>query len=297
VLARVFEEAGLPEGLLHVLPGGPDAGEALITDPLVRIISFTGSTNVGRRIGELAARHLKRTHLELGGNSALVILDDVDVAKAASAGAWGSFLHQGQICMTTGRHLVHEAVYDDYVAALADKASHLPVGDPASGTVALGPIIDERQRDKVHALVTSTTDAGAKLAAGGTYEGLFYQPTVLSEVTPQMPAWAQEVFGPVAPVIRFSTAEEAAALAAQTEYGLSLGILTKDVMRGLDLARKIPTGIVHINEQTVDDEANVPFGGIFDSGTGTRFGGTANLDAFTETRWITIRGDIAPYPF
>ena len=297
VLARVFEEAGLPEGLLHVLPGGPDTGEALITDPLVRIISFTGSTAVGRRIGELAARHLKRTHLELGGNSALVILDDVDIAAAASAGAWGSFLHQGQICMTTGRHLVHEAVYDDYVAALSEKASHLPVGDPASGQVALGPIIDERQRDKVHALVTASTDAGAKLAAGGTYEGLFYQPTVLSEVTPQMPAWAQEVFGPVAPVIRFSTAEEAAALAAQTEYGLSLGILTRDVMRGLDLARKIPTGIVHINEQTVDDEANVPFGGIFDSGTGTRFGGTANLDAFTETRWITIRGDIAPYPF
>jgi benzaldehyde dehydrogenase (NAD) len=297
VIARVFEEAGLPEGLLHVLPGGPDTGEALITDPLVRIISFTGSTAVGRRIGELAARHLKRTHLELGGNSALVILDDVDVAAAASAGAWGSFLHQGQICMTTGRHLVHEAVYDDYVAALAEKASHLPVGDPASAQVALGPIIDERQRDKVHALVTESTDAGAKLAAGGTYEGLFYSPTVLSEVTPQMPAWAQEVFGPVAPVIRFSSAEEAAKLAAQTEYGLSLGILTRDVMRGLDLARKIPTGIVHINEQTVDDEANVPFGGIFDSGTGTRFGGTANLDAFTETRWITIRGDIAPYPF
>jgi benzaldehyde dehydrogenase (NAD) len=297
VLARVFEEAGLPEGLLHVLPGGPDVGEALITDPLVRIISFTGSTAVGRRIGELAARHLKRAHLELGGNSALVILDDVDIAAAASAGAWGSFLHQGQICMTTGRHLVHEAVYDDYVAALAEKASHLPVGDPASGQVALGPIIDERQRDKVHGLVTATTDAGAKLAAGGTYEGLFYQPTVLSEVTPQMPAWAQEVFGPVAPVIRFSSAEEAAALAGQTEYGLSLGILTKDVMRGLDLARKIPTGIVHINEQTVDDEPNSPFGGLGASGTGARFGGAANLDAFTDTRWVTVRGDIAPYPF
>jgi benzaldehyde dehydrogenase (NAD) len=297
VLARVFEEAGLPEGLLHVLPGGPDTGEALITDPLVRIISFTGSTAVGRRIGELAARHLKRAHLELGGNSALVVLDDVDVAAAASAGAWGSFLHQGQICMTTGRHLVHEAIYDDYVAALSEKASHLPVGDPASGQVALGPIIDERQRDKVHALVTASMGAGATLAAGGTYEGLFYKPTVLAEVTPEMPAWAQEVFGPVAPVIRFSTAEEAAALAAQTEYGLSLGILTRDVMRGLDLARKIPTGIVHINEQTVDDEPNVPFGGIFDSGTGTRFGGNANLEAFTETRWVTIRGDIAPYPF
>jgi len=297
VLARVFEEAGLPDGLLHVLPGGVDAGEAMITDPLVRIISFTGSTAAGRRVGELAARHLKRVHLELGGNSALIILDDADVAKAASAGAWGSFLHQGQICMTTGRHLVHEAIYDDYVAAMAEKASHLPVGDPASGQVALGPIIDERQRDKVHALVTATTDAGAKLAAGGTYEGLFYRPTVLADVTPEMPAYANEVFGPVAPVLRFATADEAAAIAASSEYGLSLAILTADVMRGLDLARRIPTGIVHINEQTVDDEPNVPFGGLFDSGTGTRFGGTANLEAFTETRWVTMRGDIAPYPF
>ena len=297
VLARVFEEAGLPDGLLHVLPGGVDAGETLITDPLVRIISFTGSTAAGRRVGELAARHLKRVHLELGGNSALIILDDVDVARAASAGAWGSFLHQGQICMTTGRHLVHEAVYDDYVAAMADKASHLPVGDPATGQVALGPIIDERQRDKVHALVTASTDAGARLAAGGTYEGLFYQPTVLADVTQETPAYANEVFGPVAPVLRFSTVDEVAAIAANSEYGLSLGILTRDVMRGLDLARRIPSGIVHINDQTVDDEPTVPFGGVLDSGTGTRFGGTANLEAFTETRWVTMQGDITPYPF
>jgi len=296
-VARVFEEAGLPEGLLHVLPGGVPAGEAMITDPLVRIISFTGSTAAGRRVGELAARHLKRVHLELGGNSALVILDDVDLERAASAGAWGSFLHQGQICMTTGRHLVHEAIYDEYVSLLAGKAAHLPVGDPASGQVALGPIIDERQRDKVHALVTASTDAGARLAAGGTYEGLFYQPTVLADVTTDMPAYANEVFGPVAPVLRFASADEAAAIAARSEYGLSLGILTRDVMRGLELARRIPTGIVHINEQTVDDEANVPFGGILDSGSGTRFGGSANLDAFTETRWVTIRGDITPYPF
>ena len=297
VLARVFEEAGLPDGLLHVLPGGAEVGEALVTHPLVRIISFTGSSAVGRRVGELAARHLKRAHLELGGNSALVILEDADVAKAASAGAWGSFLHQGQICMTTGRHLVAEPVYDDYVAALAEKASHLPVGDPASGAVALGPIIDERQRDKVHALVTASTDAGASLAAGGTYENLFYRPTVLANVTTEMPAYASEVFGPVAPVLRFSSFDEAAHLAAQTDYGLSLGILTKDVMRGLDMARRIPTGIVHINEQTVDDEPNVPFGGLLNSGTGTRLGGTANIDAFTDTRWITMRGDIAPYPF
>jgi benzaldehyde dehydrogenase (NAD) len=149
----------------------------------------------------------------------------------------------------------------------------------------------------VHGLVTGSVDAGARLAAGGTYEGLFYKPTVLAEVAPAMPAYATEVFGPVAPVLRFATADEAAKLAADTEYGLSLGILTADVMKGLDLARRIPTGIVHINDQTVDDAPNTPFGGIFASGTGARFGGTANLDAFTDTRWITMRGEIAPYPF
>jgi benzaldehyde dehydrogenase (NAD) len=297
VLARVFEEAGLPPGLLHVLPGGADVGEAVVTEPAVRVVSFTGSTAAGRRVGELAARHLKRVHLELGGNSALIVLDDVDLDRAVSAGAWGSFLHQGQICMTTGRHLVQQSIYDEYVSRLADKASHLPLGDPATEQVALGPIIDAGQRDKVHSLVTATVDAGARLAAGGTYDGLFYRPTVLAEVTPGMPAYASEVFGPVAPVVPFATAEDAAKLAADSEYGLSLGILTRDVMRGLELSRKIPTGIVHINDQTVDDEPNIPFGGLLASGTGARFGGTANLDAFTETRWVTIRGDITPYPF
>jgi benzaldehyde dehydrogenase (NAD) len=298
VLARLFAEAGLPEGLLHVLPGGVEAGEALVTDPNVRVISFTGSTAAGRRVGVLAAEHFKRAHLELGGNSALIVLDDADLDRAVSAGAWGSFLHQGQICMTTGRHLVHEAVYDDYVAALAEKADHLPVGDPATGAVALGPLIDARQRDKVHGLVTASVEAGARLAAGGTYEDLFYRPTVLAEVTPDAPAYAQEVFGPVAPVTRFSTLDQAAKLAADTEYGLSLGILTRDVMRGLDLAERIPTGLVHINDQTVNDEALVPFGGLAASGTGARFGGAAaNVEAFTETRWVTVRSEIAPYPF
>ena len=297
VLARVFEEAGLPAGLLHVLPGGVDVGAALIEEPLVRVISFTGSTAAGRRVGELAALHLKRVHLELGGNSALIVLDDADLDRAVAAGAWGSFLHQGQICMTTGRHLVQQSIYQDYVSRLAGKASHLPVGNPATEQVALGPIIDERQRDKVHGLVTASVDAGAQLAAGGTFEGLFYRPTVLADVAPPMPAYASEVFGPVAPVVPFATPDEAAKLAADSEYGLSLGILTSDVMRGLDLARRIPTGIVHINDQTVDDEPNVPFGGLLGSGTGARFGGTANLDAFTETRWVTVRGDITPYPF
>ena len=199
--------------------------------------------------------------------------------------------------MTTGRHLVQEQVYDEYVAKLAAKAAGLPVGNPAAEQVALGPVIDARQRDKIHALVTESVDAGARLAAGGRYSELFYQPTVLADIQPQMPAYASEVFGPVAPVVSFATADDAAKLAADSEYGLSLGILTGDVMRGLDLARRIPTGIVHINEQTVDDEPNIPFGGVLSSGTGARFGGASNLEAFTDTRWVTMRGDITPYPF
>lgn len=297
-LACVFEEAGLPPGLLHVLPGGPAVGEAVVSDPHVRVVAFTGSTDAGRRVGQLAASHLKRVHLELGGNSALVVLDDADVERAAAAGAWASFLHQGQICMTAGRHLVHEEVAEEYVERLAAKAEHLPVGNPATEQVALGPIIDEGRRDRIHELVTASVAAGARLAAGGRYEGLFYRPTVLAEVTPVMPAYGTEVFGPVAPVTRFSTLEEAAALAAGSEYGLALGILTRDVMKGLALAERIPSGIVHINDQTINDEAHAPFGGVGISGTGSRLGGAeANVEAFTENQWVTVRGEIAPYPF
>jgi len=296
-IARMFAEAGLPDGLLHVLPGGADAGTALVENPHVRVISFTGSTAVGRKVGELAAKHLKRAHLELGGNSALIVLDDADVERAVSAGSWGSFLHQGQICMTTGRHLVHERVAESYVEALAAHATALPVGNPATEHVALGPLIDEGQLGKVHGLVTSTVDAGARLASGGTHDGLFYRPTVLDGVRTEMPAYANEVFGPVAPVVRFGSDDEAVALAADSEYGLSLSILTGDAMRGLALAERIPTGIVHINDQTVNDEAVAPFGGVAASGTGARFGGLANLDAFTESRWITVRGEIPAYPF
>lgn len=297
-LARVFEEAGLPEGLLHVLPGGAETGEALVADPHVPVISFTGSSAAGRKVGEAAARHLKRALLELGGNSALIVLDDADLDLAVSAGAFGSFLHQGQICMAAGRHLVHERLADRYVEQLAEKADHLPVGDPAKEQVALGPIIDEKQRNKIHSLVTASVDAGARLAAGGRYDGLFYRPTVLAEVTTTMPAYAQEVFGPVAPVITFADLDEAAALARDTDYGLSLGILSRDVMKAMALAERIPSGIVHINDQTVSDEAVAPFGGVGASGTGARFGGAAaNVEGFTMTQWLTIQGSVPRYPF
>jgi benzaldehyde dehydrogenase (NAD) len=296
-LVRIFQEAGLPDGVLQLVPGGVDVGEAVVAAPEVRIVSFTGSTAAGRKVGELGARHLKRTHLELGGNNALIVLPGADVALAASAGAFGSFLHQGQICMTTGRHIVHESVHDAYIAALSEKAIHLPMGDPGAGPVAIGPIIDANQVGKIQSIVDDTVAAGGSVAAGGTHDGLFFKPTVLSGVTTDMRAWTDEIFGPVAPVITFSTIEEAIELAQDSEYGLSLGILG-EVGLAMQLADAIPSGIVHINEQTVADEASVPFGGVSSSGTGSRFGGaTANIEAFTETQWLTVRPTIAHYPF
>jgi len=298
VFARIFEEAGLPDGLFHVLPGGADVGAAVVDAPLIRVIAFTGSTRAGKIIAEKAAKRLKRVHLELGGNSALIVLDDVDLEKAVSVGAFGSFNHSGQICMATSRHLVADAIAADYAAALAEHADRIPVGDPTRDDVGMGPIIDAAQRDRIHDVVTASVDAGATLRAGGTYEGLFYRPTVLSDVPLTAPAYAQEIFGPVAPVVPFSSLDEAAALAGGTEYGLSLGILTRDVVKGLGLAERIPSGLVHINDQTVNDEALIPFGGVGESGTGSRHGGAqANLEAFTETQWVTVRGDLPAYPF
>jgi benzaldehyde dehydrogenase (NAD) len=297
-LARIFEEAGLPDGVLQVLPGGVDVGEAIVADPHVSVIAFTGSARGGRAVAKLAAEHLKRVHLELGGNSALIILDDADLEAACSAGAFGSFFHQGQVCMATSRHLVQAGVAKQYTEVLAQKANHLPVGNPATDQVALGPIIDERQRDLIHGLVTSSVSAGARLAAGGTYEKLFYKPTVLADVPTTAPAYVEEIFGPVAPITTFTTLDEAAQMAADTRYGLSVAIITRDVMKGLALAEKIPSGLVHINDQTISDEAQVPFGGVKQSGAGSRIGGiAANLEAFTELQWVTVRSDVARYPF
>ncbi len=296
LFAHVFEEAGLPEGLLHVLPGGADVGQALIAAAQVRVISFTGSTEAGRKVGEAAARHFKRAHLELGGNNALVVLGDADLERSVNAAAFGAFRHQGQICMTVGRHIVASEIADEFVGRLAEKAAGLSVGNPNTDRVELGPMIDEGQRDRVHGLVTASVDAGATLATGGEYDRLFYRPTVLDRVGPDSPVYASEVFGPVAPVIRFSSLDEAAALAGDTEYGLSLGILTRDVMAGLELANRIPSGMVHINDQTIGDDPVAPFGGVGSSGSGSRFGGDWNIEAFTDTQWVTVNNEIPRYP-
>ena len=297
ILARVFEEAGVPQGLFSMLPGGIDVGEALVVEPSVRVIAFTGSTAAGRSVGSLGAKHLKRVHLELGGNSALIVMADVDLEKAVSVGAFGSFLHQGQICMTTGRHIVDASIAKEYASLLAEHANHLPVGDPKSGQVALGPLIDAKQRDRVHTMVSDTVSAGATLLAGGTFEDLFYRPTVLTDVPTSSRAYCEEVFGPVAPVVSYSSLDEAVAMASASPYGLSLGILSADGLRALELASRIPTGAIHINDQTVADEAVIPFGGTGSSGNGSRMGGLANLDAYTETQWVTAQADLPIYPF
>lgn len=296
-MVRVFEEAGLPKGLLQLVPGGTEVGEAVVTDPRVRVIAFTGSTRVGRIVGELAGKHLKRAHLELGGNSAYVVQADADVDRAVNLAAWGSFLHQGQICMTVGRHIVHESIFDEYVTKLAAKAESMVVGNPDTEEVHLGPVIDELQRDRIHALVRDAVDQGAALAAGGTFEKLFYRPTVLADPPLTAAAYREEVFGPVASVVSYATDDEAVRLASDSPYGLSLGIVTADAMAGWDMAQRIPSGIVHVNDQTVNDEANSPFGGVAASGTGSRHGGAAaNIAAFTETRWITMRREPGAYP-
>ncbi|MFP3459991.1 aldehyde dehydrogenase family protein [Arthrobacter globiformis] len=296
-LMRIFEEAGLPTGLLQLLPGGGDIGAAVVEAPEVRIVSFTGSTAAGRKVGEAAARLLKRAHLELGGNNALVVLPGADLDAAASAGAFGSFMHQGQICMATGRHFVHESLYEAYVERLTAKAQGIAVGDPTSGAVALGPIIDERQLASIHGIVEESVKRGATVAVGGTFEGLFYRPTVIVDLELENPAFAKEIFGPVAPVVSYSTEDEVVDMVNANDYGLSVGILG-EVGRAMKIADRINSGKIHINEQTVSDEANAPFGGVGSSGTGSRFGGAAaNLEAFTEIQWLTVRPEIAPYPF
>ncbi|WP_329013977.1 aldehyde dehydrogenase family protein [Streptomyces sp. NBC_00690] len=296
LLARIFEEAGLPVGLLHVLPGGADTGEAVVRSPHTAVISFTGSSAAGRRVGEIAGGMLKRVVLELGGNNAHIVLDDADLELAVNNAAWGSLLHQGQICMATGRHLVHESLADEYVERLTTYVQSLAVGDPTDPGVRVGPLISERQANRVHEIVTASIAAGSVLRAGGKQDGPFYTPTVLDRVTPSARAFNDEIFGPVLPITRFSSDEEAVELANATRYGLSAAIHTGSMGRGLDLAARLHTGMVHINGQTINDAPHVPMGGTGDSGNGGRYGGHWNLDEFTQWQWVTARSTPGAYP-
>ena len=297
ILARAFDEAGLPPGLLHVLPGGAETGQALVTDPDVAMISFTGSTAVGRRIGALAGEQLKKVSLELGGKNSLIILDDADLDLAVSNTAWGAFLHQGQICMATGRVLVPSSLAKAFIAKLAETADRLPVGDPFREQVALGPLIDRGQAERALGIVEDSVGAGARLRAGGTADGVFFRPTVLEEVGPGMAAFEQEIFAPVAPITVYQDEDEAVRLANMTDYGLSAGIITASSARGMELAAQLKVGLAHINDQTVADEPYAPFGGTGASGNGASHGGPANWDQFTHWQWLTMKHKATRYPF
>lgn len=296
VIGRLLELAGAPKGILHVLPGGGEAGAALVADPNVKMIQFTGSTAAGKKVGEAAGRHLKKVSLELGGKNSLIVLEDADLDTAIANAAWGSYLHQGQICMATGRILVHRRIHDEFVQHMVTKAKSLKVGNPAQENVALGPIINAVQRDHVHELVLAAIKAGATLESGGNYENLFYEATVLSNVSSDNPVYREEVFGPVAVIVPFDSDEEAAQLANDTEYGLSAGIITRDVGRALKLSEQLDVGLLHINDQTVNDNVCNPFGGTGQSGNGTSIGGPANWEEFTQWQWLTIKPEAQNYP-
>ena len=297
MFAAVFREAGLPEGLLQIVVGGADVGEALVTDPNVSMVSFTGSTAAGRRVGELAGGRLKKVSLELGGNNAFIVLDDADLDAATAAGAFSSFQFQGQVCFAAGRHIVHESIATSTSTRFVTRRSGCAWATRTGRTSSSG-----RSSTRSRSAASTTSCAARSTVApgsstGGTYEGLFYQPTVLADVTQDVPAWTDEIFGPVAPVTTFRTDEEALALANASEYGLVGAVYSRSISRGLAIAQRIKAGMVHVNDGTLNDEATIPFGGTGLSGNGSRYGGEANLDNFTEWQWVTVRDEPPTFPF
>ncbi|MGV1838387.1 aldehyde dehydrogenase [Rhizobium rhizogenes] len=299
LIATALVEAGLPAGVINVITNAPEDApqivEALIAHPAVRRVNFTGSTKVGKIIAELSGRHLKPALLELGGKAPLVILDDADIDGAVNAAIFGAFMNQGQICMSTERIIVHQAIADEFVAKLAARAAKLPAGDPR-GHVVLGSLISLDAAKKMEALIADAEARGAKLVAGGKRTGTVVEATLLDHVTPAMRVYAEESFGPVKPIIRVADEDEAVRVANDTEYGLSSAVFSRDVQRALAVAARIETGICHINGPTLNDEAQMPFGGVKGSGYG-RFGGKAAIAEFTDLRWITIEDSAQHYPF
>ncbi len=299
LIAECLLEAGLPAGVVNVVTNAPEDApavvEALIAHPAVRRINFTGSTKVGRIIAEVAARHLKPVLLELGGKAPMLVLDDADLDEAVKAAAFGAFMNQGQICMSTERLVVDKKVADDFVGKFAAKANTLVAGDPHKGNTPLGAVVSREAVNKVQDLIKDATGKGAKLVAGGRAEGAIMDATVLDHVTPDMKIYYEESFGPVVCVVRAQDDEDAIRIANDTEYGLSAAVFSRNIPRAMNVARRIDSGICHVNGPTVHDEAQMPFGGTKASGYG-RFGGKAGIDQFTELRWITIETQPGRFP-
>lgn len=299
LIGTALVEAGLPAGVINVITNAPeDAADivaALIAHPAVRRVNFTGSTKVGKIIAKLCGEHIKPALLELGGKAPLVVLDDADIDGAVNAAIFGAFMHQGQICMSTERIIVQDAIADAFVAKLAARASQLPAGDPR-GHVVLGSLISSEAADRMESLIADATAKGAKLVAGGKRTGTVVEATLLDHVTPDMRVYSDESFGPVKPIIRVADDEEALRVANDTEYGLSSAIFSRDIQRAMAMSARIESGICHINGPTLHDEAQMPFGGVKQSGYG-RFGGKAAIAEFTELRWITVEDAGQHYPF
>lgn len=301
LIAEAFQEAGLPAGVINYVTNAPqDAGavvEAIVSHPAVRRVNFTGSTRVGRLIAQTCAKYLKPAVLELGGKAPLVVLDDADIDDAVNAAAFGCFANSGQICMSTERIIVDEKIADEFVRRFAAKAKSLPVGDPRKpDPVVLGSVVGMSTVEHCNALLADALEKGAKLVAGGKAENTLMPATLLDHVTPAMRIYHEESFGPVKPIVRVRGVEEAIACANDNEYGLSAAVFGKDLARAFNVARKIDSGICHVNAPTVHDEAQMPFGGVKGSGMG-RFGGRAGIYEFTELRWVTMQTTPRHYPF
>jgi benzaldehyde dehydrogenase (NAD) len=296
-IAELFAAAGAPAGIFQVLPGDVEAGERLVSHPDVAMIHFTGSTAVGRRIAQAAAGQLKKVSLELGGNNALLVLEDADIDQATMIGAWSAFHYQGQTCITAGRHIVHHAVAGAYLSGLAARAEAITVGNTVTEEVGLGPMINTRQLERARQMLSEAIEDGARVVCGGTTDGPYFRPTVVADVSRSSRLWTEEIFAPIAPVLVVDDDDTAVQIANDTPYGLVDSVLTADLARGMRVARRLRAGMVHVNDATPQDEALAPFGGMGASGLGGRSGGDANLEEFTQRRWLTVAPGPVHYPY
>ena len=295
--AEIFHEAGFPEGVLNVVPGdGALLGKVLLEDPRVRLISFTGSTRVGRLLATECARLGKKITLEMGGKSPVIVLKDADLAYAVNTAAFGIFIHQGQICMAGSRIIVEAPIYDAFVEAFTAKTKNLKMGDPREPDTVIGPLIRASQCEFIDKAIKAAVAQGAQVKTGGAYKGNFFAPTVVADVTPDMAIFQDELFGPVASVIKARDPDHALELANDSKYGLSSAIITNDLNLALKFATELESGIVHVNSSTIEDNPHAPFGGVKDSGLG-REGGQWSMEELTETKWITIQQGQRHYPF
>jgi acyl-CoA reductase-like NAD-dependent aldehyde dehydrogenase len=301
MLAELLKDAGLPDGVFNVITTSRDGaamvGDSFVNDPRIKVVSFTGSTAVGKLLNTACAEVFKPVVLELGGKNPIIILEDADVDRAVDLAFFGSFLHQGQICMSADRILVAESLYDTFLEKLVAKTRNFVPTKPEEQTCVVGPIINSRQLKRIETLINEARAAGAVAHCGGAVEGPYYQATILTGVTPGMRVWHEEIFGPVTTVTPFSTVEEALAMANDTAYGLSASIITGDVLRGEVLAERVNAGMVHVNDSTVHDEPHCPFSGIGASGGGSKWGPKGAIEAFTTQRWISTQREAHALPF